>query len=73
MLIFHWNYVQMCQGDSGRPRVHFGEGSEKVRARFGEGSGKVRARFGTAAGEPAPDPHCGNSLWDYYITFTRTL
>ena len=49
----------MCQGDSGRPRGHFGEGSGKVRGRFEESSGKVRGSFGPAAGGPAPDPPVG--------------
>ena len=49
----------MCQGDSGRPREHFGEGSGTVRKRFGGATGNVRdgsEKVRAAAGEPAPDP-----------------
>ena len=66
----------MCQGDSGRPRGHFGEGSGKVRGRFGGGSGAVRGRFGGGSGKPRGSQRqtpLWTCLWDSYNTFTRTL
>ena len=62
MLLFHWTYVQLCQGDSGRPREHFGEGSGKVRKKKNLGRGKSVFRGGTEGAskepsrEPTPDP-----------------
>ena len=62
----------MCQGDSGRPREHFGEGSRKVRGRFGGAAGKVRAGIEPPRGSQRQTP-LWTSLWDSYNTYTRTL